>query len=249
MHLLLTNPQPHGERLAQLLAAHHCRVTQLPLWEVAAPSDGAVALRRACAALSRYHWIAFSSQFAVEAVVHCVAGMGLDWPKGTPRIAAVGSATAETLRGEGMTVDCVSMTANAAGLVTALAAVDLAGARILLPQARTARPELAEGLARAGATVEIVEAYMASPRVIDARRWLADRQRTHFDAVIFTAPSAVEQFLILFGEVLNTAPFAGTTWYAIGPTTARTMERGGLAPVQTPAQPTFTGLAGLFQVS
>lgn len=218
-------------------------VIQLPLWAIVTPDDGGVALHASCNQLRQYQWVAFTSQFAVDAMLRALADEEVTWPIGKTRVAAVGGATAEALRAAQIPVDCVTMQANAQGLADALGELGVNGARVLLPQARTARTDLAYGLAEHGAHVELVEAYAARPTPVAAAAWLAQHATDPIAAVTFTAPSAAARFAQLFGGPPTTAPFEATRWCAIGTTTGTAMERHGLRPVIVAAEPSFRALA------
>ena len=241
--VLVTNPQPHCTCLAALLEAKGCQVIQLPLWRIGAPADGGVALQHACQQLSTYDWAAFTSQFAVDAVMEQLQELGASWPPDRPRVAAVGKGTAEALRIAGVPVDCLSTTSNAVALGEAMAELGVSDKRVLLPQTPEARPSLAHALVQAGAQVSIVEAYAASPVEVDTAQWLAEHCGTSCAAVVFTAPSAVERFVTLFGRPPYTAPFAAAHWYAIGSTTSAAMQHAGITPVTTAPEPRFESLA------
>lgn len=243
MLVLVTNPQPHCQRLAALLESRGCQVISLPLWAIVTPSDGGESLRSALRQLRQFQWVAFTSQFAVDAVVRYLGDEDIVWPKGKTRVAAVGSATAEALRTADIPVDCLTMTANATALANAMGEAGMNGVRVLVPQARHGRMELAEGLAHHGANVELVEAYAARPAPVDAATWLRQYADQPIDAVTFTAPSAAARFAELFGGPPTIAPFTTTRWYAIGTTTSAAMERHGLIPAVVAKEPSFRAIA------
>ncbi|MBI2346917.1 MAG: uroporphyrinogen-III synthase [Deltaproteobacteria bacterium] len=238
INVLVTNPRPHCKRLAVLLRAKGCTVAELPLWEVVPPSDGGAALRAVCARLDDYDWITFTSRFAIEAFVAIVS------PR-SRRIAVVGPETAALLQRAGFTVECVADPATAEGLVKALAERGVSDAKILVVQGSTARQTLAEGLRRVGAIVECVDAYEMRPTAVDPAWWIRENEIARYDAVAFTAPSAVERFVELFGPPKGVPPFAAASWLAIGPTTADALKLAGLAPIYQPREPTFAALADL----
>jgi len=109
------------------------------------------ALDAALATVRSFGWIVFASRNAVAAVLARLKG-----PPAGVRVAAVGSATALTLRERGWPVHLVPDEGNAAALVTAFAAqwsAADAGVRILYPASSRALPTLAAGLEQLGARV------------------------------------------------------------------------------------------------
>src|SRR6185503_5966575 len=110
-------------------------------------------LARAVACLESYDWIVFASAHAVDALV---ARRG-PLPAATPRVAAVGRATAAAAERAGFGVHRVPGRFGAVELVAQLRATsEMLGARVLLPSSSIARPELAAGLAALGAKVDRV---------------------------------------------------------------------------------------------
>lgn len=225
------------------MGARGCCPTLLPLWMITDLDDGGAALRAACGTLSQYDWVIFTSQFAVDAVQTILAAAHVPWPKDV-KVAAVGEMTAATLRRAGIVPTLVSPTSSVEGFVTLFGKTDVHTQRILLPQGTKVQLDLAQALRSMGVHVDTVTAYAVTPTPIDVRRWLRQHHNIVFDAVCFTAPSAVERFIELFGPAPRTvAPFAHCRWYAIGPTTAAVMQRLHFAPIVTATTPTFDALA------
>jgi uroporphyrinogen-III synthase len=198
------------------------------------------ALSAALAAVHSFDWIVFASRQAVAAVL----GLQPAAPAGV-RIAAVGRATALTLRERGWTVDLVPEEGNAAALVAAFAArwsAADAGTRILYPASSRALPTLGEGLKQLGAVVTQVEAYRTESAALDpteCRAWIA---RGGVGAVTFASPSAVSELASILGEEDFERLLANAAAVAIGSTTARALSaRGHTAVVAESA--TLRGLA------
>src|SRR5262245_33950819 len=126
-------------------------VTIVPLIEIR-PAEGR-ALEDALESMSGYDWVVLTSVNGVTAVAQGLAG--LVGAAGT-RVAAVGPVTAEAVRDTGVEPAFVASRASddiAAGLG------EIAGLRVLLPQADIAEPHLADELRGRGAQVEAVVAY------------------------------------------------------------------------------------------
>jgi uroporphyrinogen-III synthase len=165
-------------------------------------------------------------------------------PKGV-RIAAVGRATALTLRQRGWPVDLVPEEASAGALVSAFAAqwrAADAGVRVLYPASSRALPTIAAGLRALGAVVTQVEAYRTETSALDLAECRTRIERGEVGAVTFASPSAVTELARILGErdfarLLDRAPPI-----AIGRTTARELAaRGRSAAVAETA--TLAGLA------
>jgi uroporphyrinogen III methyltransferase / synthase len=198
------------------------------------------ALSAALAAVRSFDWIVFASRQAVAAVLGQLPAA----PAGV-RIAAVGRATALTLRQRGWPVDLVPEEGSAAALVVAFAArwspAD-AGTRILYPASSRALPTLTAGLTQLGAVVTQVEAYRTEAAALDlteCRAWIA---RGGVGAVTFASPSAVSELARSLGAEDFERLLSDAAAVAIGSTTARELgARGHSAVVAESA--TLHGLA------
>jgi uroporphyrinogen-III synthase len=198
------------------------------------------ALTAALAAIESFGWIVFASRHAVGALLERLPAA----PKGV-RIAAVGKATALTLRQRGWPVDLVPDEASAAALVAAFAArwspADH-GMKILYPASSRALPTIAAGLTQLGARVTQVEAYRtegAGLDVSECRAWIA---RGAIGAVTFASPSAVSELAEALGEEDFQRLLSDAAAVAIGRTTARELSVRGHA-VTVAESATLHGLA------
>jgi uroporphyrinogen-III synthase len=209
LKVVVTRPATQSQGLAAGLEALGALVESVPLVEIA-PVEDASALDAAGAALSGYDWIVFTSANGVRAF-----GERLTVPERPPRVAVVGPATAEAARELGVEPAFVGR-----GAAESLAEkLELAnGARVLLPQADLAGPELAAALRERGAVVDAITAYRTLSREPsdDERRALADA-----DVVVLASGSAARSL-------------AGTGWAGdahvacIGPKTASAAREVGL---------------------
>ncbi|MGO9802423.1 MAG: uroporphyrinogen-III synthase [Steroidobacteraceae bacterium] len=197
-------------------------------------------LEAALADLKSFGWLVFASRHAVAAVLE-----HLPKPPVGVRIAAVGQATALTLRQRGWPVELVPEEASAGALVAAFAAqwrAADAGVRVLYPASSRALPTIAAGLRDLGAIVTQVEAYRTEAAALDVTECRAWIERGGLGAVTFASPSAVIELARILGEgdfarLLDDAPPV-----AIGRTTAAELAaRGRNATLAEPA--TLQGLA------
>lgn len=175
--------------------------------------------------IDAFDWVAFTSPRAVAAVVE-----RRDWsPSGTDPefgVAAVGSATANSLRVAGWPAHMVGKGPGAAALVDAFRSRGIRGRRILFPAGSLALPTLEDGLRALGNTVTRVEAYtteVVPPAAEQVERDMAEG----VDAVVFASPSAVRAvelaFRVPLGQVLD-----GVGAVAIGETTAGALRSAGI---------------------
>lgn len=201
------------------------------------------ALDAALQNLSGSGWAVFTSQNGVDAVIDRLEALDLDVRVfGDTRIVAVGPATAHTLRSRGLRADLVPETFSGAGVVQAMTAAGVGGARVTLFQPDIAPPDLEDGLRAAGAAVMRVAAYQTvagTGRRAELDRLLADG----VDAVTFTSSSTVTHLVAALGG--DRSPLDGALIASIGPMTSAAAHEAGL-PVDVEAhEHTIDGLVAV----
>lgn len=166
--------------------------------------------------LAAFDWIVYTSP---RAVAYSRV------PRGArPRVACVGPATALAIVERGGVIARQPSRHDAESLCAELVRREkMKGARVLFPCSDRARPTVERALGEAGAEVTRLVVY----RTVVAAELPPDA-REPVDAAVFLAPSAVEAFLSLGGDL--TAAKA----VAIGETTARSLRKHGVDPVVAP---------------
>lgn len=217
--IVITRPDADAARLADRLRALGAVPVVIPSIEIEFTDPPE--LDRALKDLGTYHWVIFTSRNGVEAVFRRTGRLT------GPKVAAIGPATAEALRGRGVTPDLVPSQYVAEAILASLR--EVRGLRFLLPRADIAREALAEGLRRRGAVVDEIAAYHTRPT---GRR----APLGPVDAVTFTSSSTVRGFLA-GGPVP-----AGAKVICIGPITAQTARECGLEVTAVAEQYTEDGL-------
>jgi uroporphyrinogen-III synthase len=154
------------------------------------------------------------------------------------RIAAIGPATKKAIEQRGMKVDVVPKEYVAESVVKSLKK-KVKGKRVLLVRAKVARDVIPDELRKAGAQVDVVEAYETIvPQSSRARLRAAlknPKRRPH--VVTFTSSSTVKNFAELLGPAQRTRPASldGIRTASIGPVTSATLRELGL-PVDIAAK-------------
>lgn len=212
-HVVITRPQADAERLAERLRRLGAIPHVAPAVEIEFTDPPE--LDAALAGIREYHWIVFTSRNGVEALFRRPASRALTLqPRpATPRVAAIGPATAKSLRRHGLEADLVPHEYVAEAVVDALG--DVRGLKILLPRADIARKALPDRLRERGAEVHEIAAYRS-------RSAGAPPSIARADAVTFTSSSTVRGFLE-HGPVPD-----GAKVICIGPITAATAREAGL---------------------
>ena len=208
------------------------------------PLENLQALDGTLAAIGDYDWLLFTSPNTVGFFFQRLQELGYDSRSlAGPKIAAVGAATADSLREHGIRADLLPGEFTGEGLLQALLKEGVKGKRVLLPRAAKAREVLPQGLADAGARVDVVALYRNVPPPMgeELRRAL---DAGEVDLITFTSSSTVENFveqLAVRGDELAKL-LAGVKIAAIGPITAATAEQAGVRVDIQPKVHTINGL-------
>ena len=215
-------------------------VARLPLLEVTGPEDPEP-LDAAVAGLATYDAVVLTSANAVAPFAERLRG---PLPEEL-LIAVVGPATARAVREAGLPVHREAERAEAEGLVE-LVGHEMAGRRVLFPQAADARPTLEEGLTAAGAEVIPVVAYdkrlppdaSGQARELFGEAPCGGESDAALGWVTFTSPRIVRHFVELI-EGLGGWEERRDELRAvsIGPVTTRELERLGVRTVAEAESP------------
>ena len=222
--ILVTRTRTQAGTLSEMLVRRGAAAVELPTIEIQ-PLDDYAELEGALKGLSSFDWAIFASANAVDVVFQRLALMGLDSRAFSGvKLGAVGPATADALRRNGLKADFVPNSFLSKSVVDGLKSEDMAGAKVLLPQGDIARDTLAVGLADQGAKITCALTYRT---VIPADS--ADRAREIFaegvEVATFSSSSAVSNLCDLLGGLDG---LSDTTIACIGPITAATARELGL---------------------
>lgn len=240
--VLITRTRRQASALARLLREEGAVPIELPAIEI---EPAAVGPQIEAALLElragRYAWVVFTSANGVNVWFHIMRERGMDARAfAAANVAAIGPATAETLRQHGIEADLVPQEFIAEGILEGLMASVRPGERVLVPRAEGARPELIEGLKRAGVTADEVILYRAVTPPEAPPEAVASLREGRVDIVTFTSSSTVRNLVALLGgdvELLRRPIIA-----CIGPVTAETARAEGLRVDVVAGEHTIEGL-------
>lgn len=209
-------------------------VVEIPFIEIRKPKSFK-ALDFALKNLDTYDWLILTSVNGVEAMWDRLAEMGLTKKRlERVRIATIGPATKKAMEQRGAKVDVVPKEYVAESVVRSLKR-RVKGKRVLLVRAKIARDVIPRELCKAGAQVDVVEAYetvVPESSRVRLRGALKSGMRRP-QVITFTSSSTVRNFVALAGASLVSL---GTIKLAsIGPVTSATLRELGL-PVDIEAQ-------------
>ncbi len=242
--VIITRPRAQSQRLAAAVRRLGARPLVAPAIRIAAPSSW-TALDRALRALASYDALVFTSVNGVEMFFRRARRVLRREPALPRLVFAIGPATAAAAKRFGAAVlslpDEYEGEALAKHLLRRLG--KSSGARLLLPRAKAGRDALPRLVRRAGARIDVVEAYRTVPDPT-GRRVLSRAVRSGGSPVVtFTSASTVEHFVAAVGLRRARIFFRTASAASIGPITSRALLAHGIR-LAVQAEPfTVDGLA------
>jgi len=244
--IVITRPLAQCEDFAQALIERGAMPVIFPTIQIMPLADPAsldAVLRR----LNEYQWVVFTSANGVAAAIERLQAVGLGSQALTQcRIAAIGPATANALREEGIRVDCVPEEYVAEALIKAIAksadhpdGQSIVGQRFLLLRAETARAVLHDQLIALGAEANEIPVYRTGRGTPETAAYEA--LRAGVDVITFTSSSTVHGFCELLGAEAYQI-ISHTVVACIGPITAGTARERNVRVDLVAAEYTVPGL-------
>lgn len=229
--VLVTRATAQASQLSQLLSESGAEVVELPAIETLSQPQ---LLDKALGHLEKFDWIIFTSPNGVEAFCDRLFASGKDSRvMARSRVAAIGPATAQSLKGFGILADLVPQDYSTPGLIAALKGKITPGNHVLLPRSSLADKELVTALHHMGAEVEQVDAYVTrftQSNGVDLE---------NIDVVTFTSSSTVKG---LHSRLGNWELIQGAVVAAIGQATAKACAQLGLKVDVVASEHTIPGL-------
>ncbi|HXL35965.1 MAG TPA: uroporphyrinogen-III synthase [Ktedonobacteraceae bacterium] len=249
LRILNTRTHEQAGTFSSQLSVLGATSVEFPTIRIIAPEDWEPldnALKRLCEA-NWYDWLVFTSANGVQICFERMNRLGYHVKSIVEvRIAAIGPATASTLRKYGVEVDLVPATYIAEAVFSALIddafkqGEQLVGKRLLLARAAEARNVLVHELHRVGVEVDVVAAYRTVGVDKDneqGQRILRQLEAQELDIITFTSSSTVRNFMqwltVQIGSfsetfIQRTVEFARPKIACIGPITSQTARECGL---------------------
>jgi uroporphyrinogen-III synthase len=226
MRVLVGRARHQASALSSELRKRGATVIEIPFIEIHKPRSFKL-LDSALTNLAAYDWLILTSVNGVEAMWERLAKLRLTKRKLKKlHIAAIGPATKKAIEQRGGKVDVVPKEYVAESVVRSLRR-RVKGKRVLLVRAKVARDVIPTELRRAGAEVEVVEAYeTVAPQSSRTRLRILLRRRQRPHVVTFTSSSTVRNFVALLGP--GKAGIEGALLASIGPVTTSTLRELGL---------------------
>ena len=257
IRILVGRAKHQAGALSTELRHRGAEVLEIPFIEICKPSSFQP-LDSALKNLDTYDWLILTSVNGVESMWDRLKKIGQKqpWKSGALaprtrdkdsgalapalRVAAIGPATRKAIEKRGVHVDIVPKEYVAESVVRSLKA-KVKGKRVLLVRAKVARDVIPRELRKAGAQVDVIEAYETIvPRSSRKRLQAAlkdPKKRPH--VVTFTSSSTVKNFIALVGKRAN---LTGIRMASIGPVTSATLRENNRKVDIAAKQYTIPGL-------
>jgi uroporphyrinogen-III synthase len=230
VRVLVGRARQQASALSAELRARGASVVEIPFIEIRKPRSY-TPLDNAIKNLERYDWLILTSVNGVEAFWERMYKLGFD--AGSLRylkIAAIGPSTKKAITERGIHVDVMPSEYVAEAVAHALRN-KVNDKTVLLARAKVARDVIPQELKKAGATVDVVEAYetvMPQRSRERLRKLLADPDRK-LNVITFTSSSTVKNFVTLHGSGQKIkSQLADIQFASIGPITSATLREVGL---------------------
>lgn len=229
VRILVGRARHQASALSAELRNLGARVLEIPFIEIRQPRSYKP-LDSALRNLGEYDWLILTSVNGVEAMWTRLDKLKLTRKSVQhARLAAIGPATKNAVEKRGVKVDVVPKEYVAESVVRSLRR-RVKGKRVLLVRAKVARDVIPQELRKAGAHVNVVEAYeTVVPQSSRARLRAALknlRRRPH--VITFTSSSTVRNFVTLLGGSRARPSLDGILTASIGPVTSSTLRELGL---------------------
>jgi uroporphyrinogen-III synthase len=239
--VLVSRTKKQANALSSLLRDLGCLVIEIPFIEIHKPGSYRP-LDSALKNIADYDWLILTSVNGVNALFGRMTRNKLDNSRLEHlKITAIGPATKAAIEKRGLKVDVTPKEYIAESVVASLHRL-VKGRRVIVVRAKVARDVIPRELRKAGAHVDVVEAYETVVPESSARRLravLTSSRKPH--AITFTSSSTVKSFVQLLGlrsaraALKKPAPLHGVHTASIGPVTSATLREFGL-PVDIEAR-------------
>lgn len=228
--IMVTGTKRPAARLKKALFEKGALVIDLPLIDIQEP-DNYGPIDSAIDKINLYDWLVFTSSNGVEIFMKRIFSRSYDIRKlSGVRIAAIGEATADSIREYHVNPDIISDTFTSAGLLAKLSSVPgITGKKFLLARAESASPILSEGLKKLGAEVTELTLYKTRIKTESGESFNKTLFDNDIDIITIASSSAADAI----SEILETGMIelpGKVSIVSIGPVTSGRLKELGREP-------------------
>ena len=201
VRVLVTRPEHQAENLSRLIEERGGIAVRFPALEIVAKDD-ADRIKDALENLDFFQWVIFISANAVNFALQ--ANDGKIARTKSVRFAAVGQATAQTMRMAGLRVDLVPESGyNSEALLAMPQLQQVEGQRFLIVRGEGGREQLATTLRSRGAEVNYLEVYKRLIPRIDSSPVVELLAQQSLDIITVTSAEALQNLKLMLDEKNN----------------------------------------------
>jgi uroporphyrinogen III methyltransferase/synthase len=223
--IVVTRTREQAGGLSKALRDLGADVIELPTIRIELPEDRLTFAEMVTHA-HEYDWLVFTSPNGVERFFNAFFATFEDARSlGNPRIAAIGTGTANKIREYRIGVDLIPEKFVAEGLIDAFKKENVENLTMLWVKAAESREIVGDGLTKLGAIVDECIAYRTVPETEDPTGAKARLAEQGADLITFTSGSTVDHFFALGLEWPE-----GCVAGSIGPVTSEILRKHGRAP-------------------
>lgn len=238
--VLVTRAREQASALTFKLENLGAKCIEAPVIKITDP-DSYAELDNAINQIADYQWLIFTSANGVEYFFNRLQEQGKDSRVINAKVVAIGVATAQALRNQGIIADIVPVEFVAEGIVEAIKAMVQTGDKVLIPRAKVAREVLPQKLRELGAIVDVATAYQTVIGDVDKADIIAKIENKEIDLITFTSSSTVTNLIEMLGpeakKLINSCKTA-----CIGPITAKTCSDNDIVTNDIATDYTIEGL-------
>ena len=200
--VLVTRPEHQAEQLSRLIKEMKGVPVRFPTLEIVGLNDS-LRIKNTMEHLDSYQWLIFISANAVS--MHgCYADSDKIRKLASTRIAAIGKATAQALKQQGLSVDLVPESGyNSQALLAMTDMQEINGQRCLIIRGEHGHEELANTLRNRGGIVEYLDVYKRIIPNIDSSQVMVMIKQNKLDVVTITSGEALKNLLIMVGKSIH----------------------------------------------
>jgi uroporphyrinogen-III synthase len=224
LRVLVGRARHQASALSAELRACGAKIVEIPFIEIRKPRS-IKPLDHALKDLCDYDWLILTSVNGVTAVWERLHKLKVrNSALKHLQIAAIGPSTKKAIQERGLTVDVMPGEYVAEAVAKSLRK-KVSGKRVLLARAKVARDVIPQELKKAGAIIDVVEAYETVVPAASRKKLkkLLASDDTKPNVITFTSSSTVKNFLALLGTSKQKSKLAGIQFASIGPITSATL--------------------------
>lgn len=228
--VLITRGKGQADQLKALIESKGGTPLLVPLLEFTLPEDQKD-IQDAFTELESYDWIILTSKNGVDFFFKLIGNRPI-----SSKIAVIGRKTEEALHRYGYEADFIPTEFVAEGFVSEFMDRIVTGSRVLLPKGNLARTVIAESIRQAGASCDEVIIYETILPKESERMLVPLLREGKIDIVTFTSSSSVNHFMQIINRNHLQSCVDRLVFACIGPISAKTAEKHGLAVAACPKE-------------